>query len=77
MLSNNFALFYFFSGLVVCVINGAVRKIEADGLLALAWILLWPFTPIGYICRGTEWLYNKIKHYQPLRRLRIFYLRNF
>jgi ABC-type polysaccharide/polyol phosphate export permease len=77
MTSQNFALFYFLFGVLICFINGAVRKLEGDALLAFAWFLFWPFTPIGYICRGAETLYNKIKYYQPLRRIRILYLRNF
>lgn len=74
---EDFAMWYFILGFVNCIFNGAFRKIEADALLGLAWFLVWPMTPIGYIARSLEWGFNKIKFYQPFRRTRIYILRKF
>lgn len=70
---------YFVLGLINCLINGFIRKLETHDspLFGLMWFLLWPFSIIGYMARIIEWTYNKLKSYQPLRRLRIYYLRHF
>ncbi len=70
---EDFAMWYFIMGLSNCILNGAFRKIEADALLGLAWILVWPMTPIGAIAQ----LCQKIYKYQPLRRTKIYLLRKF
>lgn len=36
--------FYFFIGIIYCIVNGGIRKLDTEGdfLLPLAWILCWP-----------------------------------
>jgi len=70
---------YALIGLVNCLINGFVRKLETHDspLFGFMWILAWWLTPIGFIAKGVEWVFNKLKAHQPLRRLRIYYLRHF
>lgn len=74
---ENLAMWYFILGFITCIFNGAVRKMEADALLGFVWFLVWPMTLIGYIARLIEWIYIKLKFYQPLRRTRIYLLRKF
>lgn len=74
---DDFAMWYFIFGIGTCFINGFVRKLEADGLLAFAWFLFWFMTPIGYLAKFSEWSYNKLTVYQPVRRTKIYILRNF
>lgn len=67
-------MWWFIIGIVTAFINGAIRKIDADGgLLVFAWIFFWPLTALSLTIKFVNFLYN----YQPLRRLKIYYLRNF
>lgn len=77
--TKEFWMWYFIIGILSGVINGAIRKIETHGdmFLPWAWVLFWFMTPIGFIAKGIEFIYNKIKYYQPLRRFRIYILRKF
>lgn len=68
---------YFLVGMIVCFINGYVRKIEADPLLGFTWIIAWPMTPLGNLVLLIVNIIRKIRHYQPIRRTKIFILRNF
>lgn len=74
---EDFAMWYFIFGILTTILNGAIRKLEADALLGLAWFLVWPLTPIGAIARLITFAYERIYHYQPIRRTRIYLLRKF
>ena len=54
-------MWYLIFGLITAVINGAVRKIEADALLGFAWIIVWPMTPIGMMMDGISYLFRKFR----------------
>jgi hypothetical protein len=64
-------------GIVVAIINGAIRNIEADALLGFAWIIVWPLTPIGYLARLLIYVHQAVKAYQPYRRTKIYFLKRF
>jgi len=68
---------YFLIGIIIAIINGAVRKIEADPLLGLAWILIWPMTPLGALVRLIIYVVMAVRAYQPYRRTKIYFLRKF
>lgn len=42
---------YFLIGLIYVLVNALIRKIDTDGdwLIALVWLLLWPFCFIALI----------------------------
>lgn len=77
MNTENIVLTYLLIGIVVALINGAVRKIEADALLGFAWILVWPLTPIGLITTYVIHVIKAVKAYQPCRRTKIYFLKKF
>lgn len=77
MTSENIIGTYLFIGLIVCIINGYFRKMEGDGLLGLVWILAWPMTPLGNLVLLIVNIIRRIRKYQPIRRTKIFILKNF
>lgn len=77
LIDPNFWGTYFLIGIIVCFINGAIRKIEADPLLGFAWIIVWPMTPLGAIIKLIIYLVMAVKAYQPYRRTKIYFLRKF
>jgi hypothetical protein len=76
-IQENLAMWYCIFGVLVVILNGAVRKIETDYLLTLVWFLCWWMTPIALISRWVVELYNSLENYQPIRRLTIYIKRNF
>jgi len=70
-------ILYLAIGMVTALVNGAVRKIEADALLGFVWILCWWMTPLAFIIRFINYVYEAVKAYQPCRRSRLYFLRKF
>ena len=68
---------YLVLGVVTAFINGAVRKLEADALLGLVWVVCWWMTPLALLVTLVIHTYRALKAYQPLRRTKIYFLRNF
>jgi len=57
---ESFIMWYLIFGIIITVINGAVRKIEADALLGFAWILIWPFTVIILLIDTIRYIIKKV-----------------
>lgn len=77
MTTENFAMWYSVFGVLVVILNGAVRKLDHDMLLAFAWFVCWWMTPLALFIKLMEKLHSVTETYQPLRRLKIFFNRNF
>lgn len=77
MTVENFSMWYLILGIFTAIINGFVRKMEAEPLLGLTWILAWWMTLIALIVRAVCYLYKSLDNYQVVRRVKIFILRNF
>ncbi len=77
MNTDSILFWYFIFGLITTLINGAIRKIEADALLGFVWFLCWWMTPITLILRGLYFLYLKISEYEICEKTKKFILSKF
>jgi hypothetical protein len=55
-------MWWFIIGIINAFINGAIRKIDTDGnmLLAWGWVVFWFMTPIGLIARNLKNIENTL-----------------
>lgn len=53
--------FYFFIGIIYCIVNGGIRKLDTEGdfLLPMGWIGLWPLFIMALIIDKTIKLWKK------------------
>jgi formate hydrogenlyase subunit 3/multisubunit Na+/H+ antiporter MnhD subunit len=52
---------YFIIGLVYCLINGLVRKVDTDGdwLLPIVWLTLWPLGILSLLVAGIIGIFKR------------------
>lgn len=55
--------FYFLIGIIYCIVNGGIRKLDTEGdfLLPFSWIIFWPPFIIALIVHLLTKLLNKGK----------------